>query len=117
MGGGGVNYFYLKERWPRCGRDAGALEGSNGSVSQLSPPPLVSGWIYGQRAETESDGEFGMEGGLRGECVEEWGGAGDKSGLLRYRRRRRCRSPRRVGDILEPSIVYTDRKHLGSKAE
>lgn len=58
----GVNYFYLKERWPRCGRDAGALEGSSGSVSQLSPPPLVSGWIYGQRAETESDGEFGMEG-------------------------------------------------------
>lgn len=104
-----MNYFYLKERWPRCGRDAGALEGSNGSVSQLSPPPIASGWIYDQRAETESDGEFGMEewGG--------WGGAGDKSGLLRYRRRRR--SPRRVGDILEPSIVYTDRKHLGSKAE
>lgn len=23
----------------------------------------------------------------------------------------------RVGDILEPSIVYTDHKHLGSKAE
>lgn len=111
MGGGGVNYFYLKERWPRCGRDAGALEGSNGSVSQLSPPPLVSGWIYGQRAETESDGEFGMEGGV---CGGVGRGAGDKSGLLRYRRRR---SPRRVGDILEPSIVYTDRKHLGSKAE
>lgn len=23
----------------------------------------------------------------------------------------------RVGDVLEPSIVYTDHKHLGSKAE
>lgn len=107
-----MNYFYLKERWPRCGRDAGALEGSNGSASQLSPPKLLgSGWIYGQRAETESDGEFGMGGaGL-------WRrrGVGDKSGLLHYCRRRR--SPRRVGDILEPSIVYTDRKHLGSKAE
>lgn len=70
-----MNYFYLKERWPRCGRDAGALEGSNGSVSQLSAPPLASGWIYGQRAETESDGEFGMEGD-RGGSVWRSGGGG-----------------------------------------
>lgn len=59
--------------------------------------------------------------GRRGEFVEERrgvvGGGGDKSGLLRYCRRRHRRSPRRVGDILEPSIVYTGRKHLGSKAE
>lgn len=34
---------------------------------------------------------------------------GDKSGLLH------CYS--RVGDILKPSMVYTDHKHLGSKAE
>lgn len=38
----------------------------------------------------------------------------DKSGLL-HSTAAAARS--RVGDILEPSIVYTDHKHLGSKAE
>lgn len=53
----------------------------------------MSGWIYSEGVETERRRER----------------ESDKSGLLH------CYP--RMGDILEPSIVYTDHKHLGLKAE
>lgn len=56
----------------------------------------VSGWIYSEGVET-----------LKEKKRERVISLGSCTTAARFR----------VGDILEPSIVYTDHKHLGSKAE
>lgn len=98
-----MSYFYLRV----CGKGPmWPLEDRDSSASQLSPL-LVSGWIYGEGVKTKRDGEMvaGDKGG---------GGKGERVISLGF-----CTAAARsrVGDILEPSIVYTDHKHLGSKAE
>lgn len=92
-----MNYFYLGV----CGKGPmWPLEDRDSSASQLSPL-LASGWIYGEGVKTKRDGEL----------VAEGGGGVISLGFCAAAARSRVR------DILEPSIVYTDHKHLGSKAE
>lgn len=98
-----MNYFYLGV----CGKGPmWPLEDRDSSASQLSPL-LVSGWIYGEGVKTKR----GMGSWWRG---TREGGEGERAISLGF-----CTAAARsgVGDILEPSIVYTDHKHLGSKAE
>lgn len=71
------------------------LENSNSSVSQLSPL-LVCLDGFTVRESRRRERERGRVISL-GFCT--------------------AAAHSRVGDILEPSIVYTDHKHLGSKAE
>lgn len=72
------------------------LENSNSSVSQLSPLLVcLDGFTVRESRQRERE---------RGRVIS-----------LGFCTAAAARS--RVGDILEPSIVYTDHKHLGSKAE
>lgn len=69
------------------------LENGNSSVSQLSPLLVcLGGFTVRESRERERERVISL-----GFCT-----AVAHAG---------------VGDILEPSIVYTDHKHLGSKAE
>lgn len=64
----------------------------------------MSGWIYSEGVKTKRERE--RESGRERES-ERVISLGFCTAAARSR----------VGDILEPSIVYTDHKHLGSKAE
>lgn len=93
-------FFAKSVEMVRDGHDWVPLENSNSSVSQLSPLLVcLDGFTAreSRRRERESEREERERVISLGFCTAA------------------ARS--RVGDILEPSIVYTDHKHLGSQAE